>query len=58
MTSQEAEAIFRLTALATAEQRFVVPPYHREMAIEATGDPMVLKQATGVGARKPATRGP
>jgi nitrate reductase beta subunit len=58
MTSEEAEAIYRLTALAPLEQRFAVPPYHREMTIEATRDPMAHKQATGVGARKPATRGP
>jgi nitrate reductase beta subunit len=58
LTPAEAEAIFRLTAIPTVEERFVVPPYHREMAIEATGDPMARKQATGVGPRKPAVRGP
>jgi nitrate reductase beta subunit len=58
MTPAEAEAIFRLTAVPTLEQRFAVPPYHREMAIETTDDPMARKEATGVGARKPVVRGP
>jgi nitrate reductase beta subunit len=37
----EAEAIYRMTALADFQERFVVPPMHREQAIEmleATGD--------------------
>ncbi|MFQ5875998.1 MAG: nitrate reductase subunit beta, partial [Dehalococcoidia bacterium] len=35
-TPEEAEAIFRLTSLPTFEERFVVPPMAREMAIEET----------------------
>jgi len=38
---QEAEAIYRLTTLADFNERFVIPPMHREQAIEmleATGD--------------------
>ena len=30
-----AEAIYRLTTMPTIEERFVLPPYHREMSIEA-----------------------
>ena len=58
LTREEAEAIFRLTAIPTLEDRFAVPPYHREMAIETTGDPQARKQATGVGGSKPPARGP
>ena len=37
----EAEAIYRMTTLADFQERFVIPPMHREQAIEmleATGD--------------------
>ncbi len=43
MTAQEAEAIYRLTALATYEERFVIPPMAREVAIEAVTDPFEHK---------------
>ncbi len=36
LTAEEAEAIFRLTALPSFEERFVVPPLGRETAIEQT----------------------
>lgn len=58
VTREQAEAIYRLTALPGFEERFAVPPYHREMAIEMTDDPMARKQGTGLGTRKPAARGP
>ena len=46
-TAEEAEAIYRLTSLCTFEDRFVIPPMHREEAIEnARGAP-----------RSPAERG-
>ena len=45
----EAEAIYRLTALCTFEERFVIPPMHREEAIEMMGDPQEHKQETGFG---------
>lgn len=46
---QEAEEIFRLTALCTFEERFVIPPMHREMAIEASEDVYVRKTMAGFG---------
>ena len=50
---EEAEAIYRLTTLADFSERFVVPPMHREQAIEmleATGD---HKGAAGFAAVTP-----
>lgn len=48
-TAQEAEEIYRLTSLCTFEDRFVIPPSHREEAIQALHDPLEHKQATGFG---------
>jgi nitrate reductase beta subunit len=58
LDTETAEAIYRLTSLPTFEQRFVVPPYHREMAIEMMQDPLERKQDAGVGGRKAPARGP
>ncbi len=55
-TAEEAEAIFRLTAMPTFEERFVVPPLAREQAIEATLDPFSHKPAAGFGFRKAPRR--
>ncbi len=55
-TAEEAEAIYRLTALPTFEERFVVPPFARETAIEATVDPYSHKPEAGFGFRQPAER--
>lgn len=46
---KEAEAIYRLTSLCTADERFVIPPAHREEAIEAMRDPQEAKQECGFG---------
>ena len=46
---EEAEAIYRLTSLCTFEDRFVIPPSHREEAIEALCDPLTRKQEAGFG---------
>ena len=35
----EAEGIYRLTSLCTFEDRFVIPPMHREEAIEMMKEP-------------------
>ncbi|MEP6715081.1 MAG: nitrate reductase subunit beta [Terriglobia bacterium] len=48
-TAEEAEAIYRLTALCTFEERFVIPPMHREEAIEMMEGPMEHKQEAGFG---------
>ena len=47
---EEAEAIYRLTSLCTFEDRFVIPPMHREEALQMLeDDQMEVKQATGFG---------
>jgi nitrate reductase / nitrite oxidoreductase, beta subunit len=46
---EQAEAIYRLTSLASAAERFVLPPASREEAIEATEHPLAVKQRTGFG---------
>ena len=48
-TKEEAEAIYRLTSLCTFNDRFVIPPMHREEAIEMLTDPLEHKQNTGFG---------
>lgn len=52
----EAEAIFRLTALPTYDERFVVPAMNRESAIETIMLPLVDKQETGFGFRQAPER--
>lgn len=54
---EEVEAIFRLTARPTYEERFVVPPLARETAIEGTLDPFQQKREGGFGFRKAPERG-
>ncbi|MEP0829237.1 MAG: nitrate reductase subunit beta [bacterium] len=53
----EAEAIYVLTSLCSFEDRFVIPPMHREEAIEAFRDPMEQKQGTGFGFLEKPKRG-
>ncbi len=48
-TVEEAEAIYKLTSLCTVDDRFVIPPSHREEALEALNDPMERKQEAGFG---------
>ena len=48
-TPQEAEAIYRLTSLCTFEDRFVIPPMHREEAIEMMTDVHAHKSSVGFG---------
>ncbi len=50
-TPDEADAIFKLSALSTFEDRFVVPPFQREMAIEMLEDPLEHKGSAGFGPR-------
>lgn len=57
LTQESAEAAFYLTALAKFNDRFVVPPAHREQAmemVEFTGD---VKGSTGFGFRERPARG-
>jgi nitrate reductase / nitrite oxidoreductase, beta subunit len=51
-TRDEADAIYRLTSLPTFEDRFVIPPAHREEAIAALNDPLEFKGFTGMGFRQ------
>jgi nitrate reductase beta subunit len=46
---EEAEAIYRLTSLCSFEERFVIPPMHREEAIQMMEDPLEHKQGAGFG---------
>lgn len=49
--ADEVEAIFRLTALPTYEERFVIPPLAREVAVEAWEKPLDHKREAGFGVR-------
>jgi len=49
--ADEVEAIFRLTSLPTYEERFVVPPLGREVAVEAWEVPLDHKREAGFGVR-------
>lgn len=48
-TVEQAEAIYKLTSLCTFEDRFVIPPMHREEALEALADPFTKKADAGFG---------
>jgi nitrate reductase beta subunit len=48
-TIEEAEEIYRLTALCTFDERFVIPPMHREQAIEMLKEPHEHRSETGFG---------
>lgn len=53
---EEADAIYRLTSLATFDDRFEIPPSQREVAIEMMEDPLVRKQSAGFGFREAPQR--
>ena len=48
-TPEEAEAIYRLTSLCTFDDRFVIPPSHREEAIQMREEPDERRQSAGFG---------
>jgi nitrate reductase beta subunit len=48
-TPEEADAIYRLTSLCTFDDRFVIPPAHREEAIQMFEEPLEHKQSAGFG---------
>ncbi len=56
LTSELAEDIYKLTTIPTIDDRFVFPPYHREMAIEELNDPLAHKGETGLGYIRPPKR--
>jgi len=55
-TPEEAEAIFRLTAMPTFQERFVLPPLARERAIGARMDPFAARRESGFGFRRAPER--
>lgn len=54
---EEAEAIYQLTTQANLKERFVLPPYRREMSVEAWQDPLAHKGETGLGYIQAPKRG-
>ncbi len=56
-SASEADAIFRLTSLATFNERFVVPPAHREESIEMMEATADAKGETGFGFKMRPARG-
>ena len=57
LTENMAEAIYSMTTTPTVDDRFVLPPYHREMSLEDIGDPLTAKGETGLGYRQAPQRG-
>lgn len=57
MNEDTANAIFRLTSLATFEERFVIPPAHREESIEMLENTADVKGNTGFGFKEKPARG-
>ena len=53
----EAEALYKLTSLCTFDDRFVIPPMHREEAIEMMKDPHEHRSDTGFGFVQAPERG-
>jgi nitrate reductase beta subunit len=56
-TPEEAEEIYKMTSLPTFEERFVIPPSHREQAIEVLKNPLENKGLAGIGFREAPERG-
>mgnify|MGYP001766709410 CR=1 FL=1 len=54
---EEADAIHHLTSLAHLDERFVIPPAHREQAIEMLDEPLDAKGFAGMGFRTRPERG-
>lgn len=55
--AEEAEAIYKLTANSTFQERFALPPYHRELSVEAQKDPLAHRGETGLGYLQAPARG-
>lgn len=53
----EVEAIYRLTTLPTLSERFAIPQYHRETAMEDWKDPLAHKGESGFGFTQAPLRG-
>jgi nitrate reductase beta subunit len=57
LTPAQCEEIYRLTSLPTFDERFVIPPMHREEGLALMGDPYTFKAETGVGFNDKPERG-
>jgi len=57
VTPFDVEAIYHMTSLAGFDERHVVPPFMREMAMEMSVDPADRKGEAGVGFLRPPKRG-
>ncbi len=57
LSPQLAEDIYRITALPTYDERFVLPPLAREVGIESAIDPLTYRQQSGFGLRTEPQRG-
>ncbi len=57
LTQAVCESIYQLTTQPSLNERFVIPPYHRELAIEALNDPLSHKGEAGFGSLRPPKRG-
>jgi nitrate reductase beta subunit len=55
-TPEQADEIYRLSALATWDDRFVIPPFQREMALEMIADPHEHRSSAGFGFRDAPAR--
>lgn len=57
-SEKEAEQIYRLTSLPTVEDRYVIPPMHREEAMQMLNDDVLAdKGEAGFGFREAPARG-
>jgi len=58
LTPEQANAIYRLTALSTLEERFVLPPLQREQALSSLGEQAAeeCRQSCGLGEIVPIGR--
>jgi nitrate reductase beta subunit len=57
LTEEDAENIYYLTSLAKFDDRFVIPPAHREEAIEMMESTADVKGSTGFGFKETPARG-
>ncbi len=57
VSAEMCEAIYKLTALASFEERFVIPAAHREKAHEMMQETELVKKETGFGIRQKPARG-
>ncbi|MBI2860129.1 MAG: nitrate reductase subunit beta [Chloroflexi bacterium] len=57
-TAEQARQIARLISIPRFEDRFVLPPYRREQAVQEVVEPLKHRGQTGFGLTAPPRRGP